>query len=142
MDITFEQAEQAIKTGVMNEVTVAYFLMLDHKMKMIMRDQYTKKEDKKSWPSLSTSPPPSHFSIEMVMGQNNSLDDRDSFLRERLLPSVSANEEFKLDSAQVIASKWQLGIKCENKNLNGTDIMLQTFKVLKSLDMVRFHTSL
>lgn len=35
-----KEAERAIKDGVMNNITVAYFLILDHKVKKLMREQY------------------------------------------------------------------------------------------------------
>jgi 5'-AMP-activated protein kinase catalytic alpha subunit len=145
VEMSYEEAAEAIKSGIMNDVTVAYFLILDHKTKLMLRDQYAKTKDDKTkdhyWPMLGTSPPPGqHFSIEMVMNQNGSLDDRESpYLRER--PSLSSSvpsstiEELRIDTAAMNANRWQLGIRSENKNTTAMDVMNQVYKALKLMDM-------
>jgi len=55
------EAERAIQQGVMNNMTVAYFLILDNKMKKIMREQYRSQELNAANRSLVSSSPNTHL---------------------------------------------------------------------------------
>jgi len=58
-----KEAERAIKQGVMNNITVAYFLILDHKLKKVMREQYKTQEataNSRTSPVMMASSPSLH----------------------------------------------------------------------------------
>ncbi|KAG2392973.1 hypothetical protein C9374_009550 [Naegleria lovaniensis] len=150
--ITDEEMQEAINDitdGKMNRVTVAYYLILDHKIKSAIKDQYMKINEmqlKKEtcnvnniqavinpWPALSSSPPTGQISIEMVLDPRGILQEEESTVNsaDKNTP-VNVIDDLRIDTTDV-HKKYHLGIKTNRKNAQ--DTMKCVYKVLKKMNL-------
>lgn len=134
----YEQALEALKKRVMNEVTVAYFLLLDHKKRKMLTTSHRDKSPSK-WPQLSKSPP-EHITLEMVMHKRYAQErDEDQGGSPREAPAIPTNftdvHELTLDvptDTFTAERVWHLGLKTY---LSPTEIMNEIYRVLKHVNM-------
>lgn len=80
-----QKAREDVKSGQMNDITVAYSLIMDHKMKTIMREQYQKRSTNGAgglqqqlvhhWPMIGTSPPVNQVTLEVIMNNKGQVVD-------------------------------------------------------------------
>ncbi|KAL9651558.1 hypothetical protein ABK040_001503 [Willaertia magna] len=145
----FEEASRDIKNGKMNRATVAYYLILDHKMKSAIRDQYMKinqmQMEKETsnvnniqtvlnpWPTISSSPPTSQFSIEMVLDNRGKLQEEDSINHSSNPHFLNVIDDLRIDTTDQSKHKYHLGIKTNRKNAQET--MKGVYKVLKRMNI-------
>jgi len=144
-----EEALNDIKAGKMNRVTVAYYLLLDHKMKSAIKDQYMKinqlQMEKETsnvnniqavinpWPALSSSPPTGQISIEMVLDPRGKLQDDES-IEKGSTHAVNVIDDLRIDTTEQAAhKKYHLGIKTNRKNAQ--DTMKCVYRVLKKMNI-------
>lgn len=153
-----KEAERAIKQGEMNNITVAYFLILDHKMKKVMREQYKSQEASAKnrtaplkmssspslqygaspggWPSMAQSPPTHQISLELFLGRDGKVldSDKDS-------PRDESQQHPRIDDLLIDVTdqrddkdKYHLGLLTLNRS-SATETMREVYRVLKLMKM-------
>jgi len=120
--IKYEEAYESLKNGKVNEVTVAYQLLLDNKQKKLIRES-TKEKD---WPKLAVSPD-EKISLEMVVTKN-SQNSPNSYLSSSY--NFTNINELRIDTSPNTKDYiwWQLGIKTQ---LSSNEVMNNNYGVLK-----------
>jgi 5'-AMP-activated protein kinase catalytic alpha subunit len=156
-EFDIREAERAIKQGVMNNLTVAYFLILDHKMKKVMREQYRSQEitansgghnigkqtqlsgsygalgtSPGGWPHMAQSPPQHQISIELVLDQNGTVVDTDK-VSPRRSPRI---DDILIDvtDQRNDKNKYHLGILTTSRT-SATETMREVYRVLRLMGM-------
>jgi len=135
-EIDREEAIEAITSGTMNPVTVAYFLILDNKMKNILKSKYQNAQNANnngSNPALIATSPQQKFSIEMVLDQRAAFQDKES------TQIVGVNHFTNVDNLRIDMSdqakknKYHLGLRIVKPT--AADTMKEVYYVLKTMHM-------
>ncbi len=129
------EAAQAITGGIMNPITVAYFLILDNKMKNVLKSQYQQAQmhHSNSIPLMATSPQ-QKFSIEMVLDQRGQLLDKES-TQMGGVNNFTNVDDLRIDTgAQTQKKKYHLGLRITKPT--AADAMKEVYHTLKTIHMV------
>eukprot|EP01027_Heterolobosea_sp_BB2_P014075 GEZU01020255.1.p1 GENE.GEZU01020255.1~~GEZU01020255.1.p1 ORF type:complete len:481 (-),score=102.38 GEZU01020255.1:218-1660(-) len=138
----YDQAVEAIHKRVMNEITVAYFLILDHKKRKTLAAMRDK--DARKWSEMAKSPP-DQITLEMVMNSKKDRDDNGDYSPHGS-PSHSSsynsnmNNQYALESTvdtsgtiELEGRWWNLGIETYQ---SASDVITEVYRVLKEMHMV------
>ncbi|KAL0488921.1 5'-AMP-activated protein kinase, catalytic alpha subunit [Acrasis kona] len=130
-----EEAIMSIQNGDMNSVTVAYFLILDNKMKNVFKTQIQQAQTASAvnipqqTPMLGSTP--QQFSIEMVLDQRGTFQDKESSSFPTTVNNFTNVNDLKIDTSDQTPKKYHLGLRIQKPT--AADGMTEVYRVLKEL---------
>jgi serine/threonine protein kinase len=121
--MSYDDALKSLKANEINDIVVAYQLLLDHKQKKKMRSSM------EGWPSLSETP---HVSLQMDMRSGSHQGSESDSSPSKLSSSYNYTNinELRIDTTTRFG--WKFGLKSE---LNSKQAMSKIYSVLKDLNM-------
>jgi len=157
--ISKEQAMYDLQSGEMNDVTVAYHLILDHKMKKQIQQQFQSSshpgsggsrstpsvqiktnshasKNEQQWPDYGASPPVNEFTLEIGMNQFGAfLDQAPHSPSSPFTPSSPPRlHQFQIDTRRDPKRRYyDLGLKTSTPP---QQLMKAVYKCLKKMNMV------